>query len=149
MMKKYDIFKDYLSLINSDSEILKDAFNELEMLLKDAKASHDRIEYLQSLATSATPKLSSIPQIHKSPLTNKQLTLIVTNGLVNALRNCDVSSSELIKFAHSIEGLNAFTDTLAGIPLAFLPTVAFQQGFQLLDVLGAQPPALGVVGDEG
>ncbi len=114
-MRKVDIFKDYISLINSDKDKIVEALDELESLLCDSAFSHQRIIYLQELSGTHIDYPDTEVFAFSNPLNREQYGACIEKGIIKAYQDGDVSAEQLMKLAHSVDGLRAFTDALVEI----------------------------------
>ena len=115
---KIDIFSNYLTESSSGkggSELLQ-TVKEIEVLLGSAEASYQRIAYLDALGVVASqfPEIGS--PVLSDPLTHDQYVKCVEKGLARAYKDGDVSFEQVVKLAHSREGLISLTDVLVEVP---------------------------------
>ena len=114
-MKK-DVFKDYLSSINTDSDRQREALREIQGLLQDSESTNQRIQYLYTLANQSAQMIEGEPPSIPDPLTQQQRKILVEKGIIVAWRDGDVTSEQICKLAHSIDGINALTECLVETP---------------------------------
>jgi hypothetical protein len=117
-MPPVDVFKDFLSaeLFEGNNGEIEKALKELETLLGDPTVSHQRILYLESLTDSIEEDDGSMPKIG-NPLSKEQHVACVEKGLLKAIDDEDVKLEQLMRLAHSVEGLRSFTSALLEVSL--------------------------------
>ena len=117
-MTNIDILKDYLTEITCQegSVDVIAILQEIEVLLGNSEASHQRILYLEELAVSEFKFPDSLPLPLNDPLTSNQYVACVEKGIVDAYKDGDVPFEKILVLAHSIDGLRIFADTLFEIP---------------------------------
>jgi len=117
-MAKINVFANFLSGIpegKGTADLLK-TVKAVETLLGNTEAVNQRIAYLESLADC----VSEFPEICQKclvdPLNHDQHVKCVEKGLAKAFKDGDVTFDQIARLAHSIEGLNAFSDVLVEVP---------------------------------
>jgi CheY-like chemotaxis protein len=122
IMVEVDIFRDYLSLIDSDpadTELL-DALEEIEVLLGNPDNSRNRVMYLDSLRRLLEDGGGEPPhrEIHviSNPLSSEEIADCIKLGIVQAFSQGLVEPRKLLGLAHSVEGIEELTFSLLEIP---------------------------------
>jgi hypothetical protein len=111
-----DMFKDYISLKTENDSQVMDALKEIENILGDPDASHIRISFLMELSAMSHQISGLSITLIPDPLSNNQHKKCIEKGLIKAVSDGDVSAEQVFKLAHSVEGLENFSNMLFEIP---------------------------------
>ena len=117
-MAKINVFTDFLSGIPQEKgsrDMLK-AIKAVETLLGDAETVNQRIAYLESLAECASEFPEVCQKSLDDPLNHDQHIKCIEKGLAKAFKDGDITFDQIAGLAHSIDGLNAFSDALVEVP---------------------------------